>query len=717
MPNLKIGKTQASWLTGFQGQETNFRMVFVSVLPVNSLKYDITKDVVNCSELKTCTKCAENPSCSWSLQRQICVSTTHRPELLMVNMRAHCPQFTIIDSYINKIHLPFTYKVKVSNDVSGFVKYLSKSNIKCSLRGVTYNGTVSEVEDTINCESISNDNLGFDKQRLMIYYYSIVIDGVPLRIDDGVNNYFTVYNNHFCDVSEKTKHCVACSWDSEFNSFYYKRCSEANMCTGLFEYYDSRNATDFADTTTDDRYNKNITALQLSKSGPPSGACPDMMIQSVEPLTAPWSGGVTLVVTVKNHDVLSESRKVTVTVAGRDCVYPKTINSETISCTVGPPKNDYSARNPIQILYGPVHVTYGPLRLTSTQKFQFVYPELTDMSPTCGPVSGGTLLHITGRFLDFGSMANVFVGPADVPCELVARYEDRVMCVTGPADGPAVGAVTIVFDKFLRKKVGVNSTTTPPFKPLQFVYAGDPELDAKQPFSGIASGGTYIPVRGHHLACVRNATLYVDDPDGVRHYAGCAVRNDTFMECWSPALDPPRSLTPGAPAPLLNFGFRVRIADHTMDLSPQPDFPGYRLYADPAFTDFETDGRNVTINGRHLDRGYQPSVDLDIRLRNHKGTPCTVISTQRRQIVCVRPPSSPAEGELRDIYVTVGRELARTIKKKIINTDKRIEDGPLGVFEKFLLIVGILTGLCFMSLLAAAVYMVWNNKWDIRRYL
>jgi len=71
------------------------------------------------------------------------------------------------------MHLPSTYKVKVSNNMSGFLKYLGKSNITCSLKGVTYNGTVSEEEDTINCESISNDNLEFDK--LMIYHYSIHI--------------------------------------------------------------------------------------------------------------------------------------------------------------------------------------------------------------------------------------------------------------------------------------------------------------------------------------------------------------------------------------------------------------------------------------------------------------------------------------------------------------------------------------------------------------
>lgn len=603
----------------------------------------------------------------------------------MVNIRAYCPQFTIVDSFVDKMHLPSTYKVKVSNDVSGFVKYLGKSNITCSLRDVTYNGTVNEEAGTIDCESINNDTREFDnKQRLKIYSYSVVFDGVPLRIDDGVNNYFTVYNSHYCDITNKTKNCVACSWDSELNTFYYKRCSVSNTCTGLFEYHDRRNATAFVGTVADDSGSEDTVAL-LTKSGPPADACPDMAIQSVEPLSAPWSGGETLVITIKNHDVLSESRKVAVTVAGRDCIYPKTVNGETISCTIGSPNPDDSAT-------GPVHITYGPLRLTSAQKFRFVYPEPIALSPACGPVSGGTLLRITGHSLDASSTATVSVGAANVPCEVVARYEDRVLCVTGPSDRPSAGTVTVVFDKFLRRKVGVNSTTARLSEPpVQFVYAGDPVLDARQPFSGIASGGTYIPVHGRHLACVSNATLYVDDQDGVRHYAGCAVRNDTFMECRSPALDASRSTTAAA-ASSLNFGFQVHFAGHTLDLSPQPDFPGYRLYADPVFTDFETDGgRNVTINGRHLDRGYRPSVDLAIRLGNAKGTPCTVISTLRRRIVCVRPPSSPADGELREIYVTVGRELGRTVRKK----NNRLAGGPFGVFEALLmLLIGILAGVC-----------------------
>ncbi|XP_022177464.1 plexin-A1-like [Myzus persicae] len=666
--------------------------VLACISKVDSFKHDINKYAVDCSGFRTCTKCTENPSCSWSLKQQTCLKTTRRPGLLMVNIREHCPQFTIVDSFNYKIHLPFTYKVKVSNDVSGFVKYLGKSNITCSLRDITYNGTVNEEADTISCESMSNDSLEFDKQRLMIYHYSIAFDGVLLRIDNGINNYLTVYNSHYCNTSNKVKDCVACSWDLELNTFYYKRCSVGNTCTGLFEYYDHWNETASAGTAVNTGF------------GPPAGACPDMTIQSVEPLSAAWSGGATLVITIKNHDVLSESRKATVTVAGRNCVYPKTINGETISCTVGLPKPD-------DLATGPVHVTYGPLRLTSAQTFQFVYPELTSLSPACGPVSGGTLLHITGRFLDAGSTATVSVGSANVPCELIARYADRMLCVTGPSDGPVAGAVTVVFDKFLRRRVGVNSTTAPRSKSaVQFVYAGDPVLDAGQLFSGIASGGTHIPVRGRHLACVSNATLYVDDPDGVRHYAGCAVRNDTFMECGSPALDVPRSstsdATAAAAAPLLNFGFRVHFADHTLDLSPQPDFPGYRLYADPVFTDFETDGRKVTINGRNLNRGYRPSVDLAIRLRDAKGTPCAVINTQRRRIVCLRPPSSPADGDLREIHVTVGREFGRTVMKN----NNRLARGP---FEAFLLIVGILTGVCFMTFLIV-VYV--NNKCDIRRY-
>ncbi|XP_025191204.1 plexin-B2-like [Melanaphis sacchari] len=470
-------------------------LVFACISHVDSFSRDDDKGAVNCSRSRTCTKCAERPLCSWSLERQTCVDMTQKPELLMVNVRGHCPRLTAIDTFAYKTLLPFTYRVKISNDVSGFVKYLAKTNVTCTLKGVRFNGTVNEDADTIDCAAISNEHLGFGNQRLMIYHYSVEFDGVPLRFDDGVNNYFTVYNTHFCKVDYRAKDCVACSWESARNAFFYKRCSAGNACTGLFEYYDRQNTTAEGVRTSggrndDDYDDDDAPAAEQPADGlyePPADACgPDMTIESVEPLTAPWSGGTTLVITVKSHELLAEGRKATVTVAGRDCVYPKTVNGETITCTVGPPK-------PEDLAAGPVRVVYGPLRLTSDQTLRFIYPEPTALSPACGPVSGGTLLRIAGRFMDAGSTVTVSVGPANVPCELLARREDHALCLTGPADGPSAGSVTVVFDKSLRRTVGANDVIA------QFVYAGDPVLDARQPFAGIASGGTYVPVRGRHL--------------------------------------------------------------------------------------------------------------------------------------------------------------------------------------------------------------------------
>jgi len=618
-----------------------------------------------------------------------------------VNIRAHCPQLTAVDAFSYDTLLPFAYRVRVSNDQSGFVRYLAKTNVACSVMGTTYNGTVNEDEDTIECAAVDSDRLGFDKQRrrLAVYRYGVEFDGVPLRVDDGADNYFTVYNAQYCDgVARKTEGCVACFWHhrTSMMTSYYKRCSARNQCTGLFEYYDR---TSGGERNDDD---------DSAAAEPPAGACPEMTVRSVEPLTAPWSGGTTLVISVGNHELLAESRKVTVTVAGRDCVYPQTVNGQTITCTVGPPKPEDSPS-------GPVRVAYGPLRLTSAHEFRFLYPKPTALSPACGPVSGGTLLRIAGRSMDAGSTVTVSVGPADVPCEVLTRSEDHVLCATGPsADGrPVAGDVTVVFDKLLRRTVQSG----------RFAYAGDPTLSAQQPFAGIASGGTYLPVRGRHLSCVANATLYVDDPEGVRHYADCAVRNNTFMACRSPALDAvPRSSSSSSNASssaavLLNFGFRVRFAGHTVDLSPQPDFPGYRMYADPVFADFQTDGRNVIINGRRLDRGFRSNVDLTIRLRNAKGALCTVVDVQRRQIVCVQPSSDDRDDDLRELYVTVGLEFARTVKRKKNNKndDNDRSSGAFGAF--LLLIVGVLIGACFVSSLVGLIYVVWYKKCDIRRYV
>jgi len=193
---------------------------------------------------------------------------------------------------------------------------------------------------------------------------------------------------------------------------------------------------------------------RLLATVPASSGCNDVRIQSVEPLSGLWTGGQQIKLKVNNYVTLADGKgEVKVTVAGRDCVRPTMVDlrNNRITCLLTAASHDYMG--PLVEEQGPVVITYQASSLTveSTQTFRFVYPEITEIGPSCGPLTGGTLLTVRGRHLDAGSIVTIAVAVNDgvtppVPCEVVARHSDRILCLTGPSNRPATGTVSVVFD-------------------------------------------------------------------------------------------------------------------------------------------------------------------------------------------------------------------------------------------------------------------------------
>lgn len=52
----------------------------------------------------------------------------------------------------------------------------------------------------------------------------------------------------------------------------------------------------------------------------------------------------------------------------------------------------------------------------SKEKYRFVNPEITDLTPDSGPRSGGTLLHIIGKHMNAGSRIEAFISGR--PCKI-----------------------------------------------------------------------------------------------------------------------------------------------------------------------------------------------------------------------------------------------------------------------------------------------------------
>lgn len=540
----------------------------------------------------------------------------------------------------------YTVRVKVSNDTDGALgAMLRASNLTCRLN--EWNATAAVSADEIVCQISHNasDHSATPRSRpSSILYFSVAANGVPLQFDRIRDHYIIMYHNPCHANGTKPAHCASCFWDDDQYRYYCKWCSRDDRCSGTYQHCDVRRLSDLSRVTP-------VATVRVK--------CPAAHVQSIEPAYGPWAGGTTMRIAVSNHEILSENRLTRVTVAGRRCLLPTKVvgGGGTLKCTI-------TTTNATDLDEGPVEVTYVTedeslpnLTLQSDETFYFVDPEITSMRPTCGPTKGGTVLNIRGNFLDAGSAVRVFINE-NITCAVKSHGQNDVSCVTGPSDGPAAGLVKLEFDGYLSKYV---------HSPV-FHYTGEPTVAAGQRFSGIASGGTRLPVRGRYFTCIENPFVYVSY-NGIRHTGACQVTNDTYMECRSPKVNRPAPRT----ATALPFGFQADFDKKILLLEP-PGESDYELFPDPVVTDFDTDGRTVTINGHHLDQGY-PADDLSVQFPGHQVPWCNVTLVSAQQIVCLQsrpsperssPPSTPlVDGHGDDtILVSVGVNIAYEVKKK-----------------------------------------------------
>ncbi|KAE9521599.1 hypothetical protein AGLY_018003 [Aphis glycines] len=619
-------------------------MVLFSVCHIVQANHTTT---IDCSGLKRCQKCTgQGSSCVWSLERQACFADYGKKLSLAVRKITDCPRVTSATRVTYAAYLPFVYKVRVSNDVTEFMAFLEDVQVSCVVLDVTRPAQV--FNDTISCAPVGKSDLGFDRQRLMTYHCYVTFgDGdTILRLDDTADSYFAVYDEFYYGYPMDAESCVACAWDVGHYAYHYKWCSSRNVATGRYLYYVGHSDTDRnAAMPADDR---------LAATVPASSGCEDVRVRSVEPSSALWTGDVRISVTVSNHSILADGGEVRVTAAGR--------RSRATSPRFAGPGHVLRPRT--AYVSGPVTISYGASSLTveSAQTFRLVYPEITDVSPPCGPLTGGTLLTVRGRQLDAGSLVTVAVTAAEggvspsVPCEVVARYVDRILCLTGPSDRAAVGVVRALFDGKLRVQDG-------PDGPLTFAYGAEPALTAGPTVRGHRVRRHGRPVPRYGFTCVSDAVMYVDR-DGARRLAAghCRPVNDTFMVCATPRLDGPTGA--GGSPERLRFGFRVRHADgHVSDMPPQPDTDGYVAHSDPVLVDFSVSatGRTVMISGLDLGRGYQAADVAVVEFANNlSSVACNVTAITRRHIVCKTASPSDLHGAPA-LVVTIGDRFTRTV--------------------------------------------------------
>lgn len=617
----------------------------------------VRRDSVDCSVFRTCTKCAGQPACSWTMEKQICARRTPRAETqrtaavdrLTALDESDCPRFSAV-SRSAAAGVYFVYKVNISNDAMGFGAFLNNTVITCCLEtcdveGLSYN-------DQIVCMTAKRAPLSIftPTKRMVVYNFRVVFGNVTLRYDDEADNYFTVYNRDCGHTADEE--CATCAWTDAEYAYFLKLCSRRNPCTGSYRLYKKK-------------YADNSRRTVAVDNRPVRLACPDVIsVRSVNPLYALWSGRTTMMIRVVNHRILVENRTMAVTVAGRDCSDPWTLDEETVVCTVLPLSSDENPSEPPPD-EGPVLVTYvsSPgFTVTSSQTVKLVRPAVTAVRPSCGPSEGGTRLTVTGEYLNASRSVRVTIGDDNSTCQMVEPLsEDRITCVTGPGRVDAAGTVRVEFDggRFVADHRGPTIHT--------FEYADSVTPEPEQRFGGIASGGTAIPVRVSAVRCPYSATIDVLNGTAT---SDCNVITATYIVCPSPKIDLSK-LPPGPLPKTVAMRFSTAFAtEHSKPywLSGWRWFE-YVVYPDPVYADFELaagDRSALVINGRDLDRGTGVA-DVAVRFRrNSTGAACAVASMTRHEIVCESSvPRAVLEDLVRPgIVVTVGDSLSYELWKK-----------------------------------------------------
>ncbi|KAK8746915.1 hypothetical protein OTU49_016897 [Cherax quadricarinatus] len=263
--------------------------------------------------------------------------------------------------------------------------------------------------------------------------------------------------------------------------------------------------------------------------------CPTPRIDVIQPLAGPLEGGTLVAIEGSNLGLREEDVRGHIFIGDVPCHVHEYHVSVKILCRTGPAPNRAAAGS--QNLHFPVSVTTPAGTTKSTVKFTYTNVSVTGVWPSHGPVSGGTVLSISGRFLNVGSHVSAKLD--DLPCVVnkTQSSSQRLVCVTSRASASGdVGEEGEGLPRKVRTLVvtvdGARRTLNSPF-----TYTPDPRVLELKPRRSPWSGGRMLTVHGTQLDAIQAPRITVLLQDRILNSSGCRVLGPDQMECPSPPVD------------------------------------------------------------------------------------------------------------------------------------------------------------------------------------
>uniref|UniRef100_A0A8C1TUD8 Plexin b2a n=1 Tax=Cyprinus carpio TaxID=7962 RepID=A0A8C1TUD8_CYPCA len=193
--------------------------------------------------------------------------------------------------------------------------------------------------------------------------------------------------------------------------------------------------------------------------------CPPPKITDIVPRYGPMKGKISVTIKGSNLGIKQEDIK-RITVA-------------KVPCTHQPERYSVSTRYSMTAILDEcveVEVEGGKTGLSNVL-FTYRDPVPTAVSPSKGPAAGGTVITITGKYLDTASIDDISITVDKVPCK-VLTFGQEITCMTGPYNGQKIPS-----DKFLvNVKYGKDTS-----KELSgFEYSPNPKVTDYAPRAIIA---------------------------------------------------------------------------------------------------------------------------------------------------------------------------------------------------------------------------------------
>lgn len=239
---------------------------------------------------------------------------------------------------------------------------------------------------------------------------------------------------------------------------------------------------------------------------------------------------------------------------------------------------------------GPIIVKVADFRAESTKKYRFVDPKIKSISPTMGPMNGGTRLTIFGEHLNAGSDVQAFV--ENIPCQIILKENNRLECRTGGFKRKQRLRVIVKFDQ--RERI---------YEP-GFSYVDNPVIifEKDKPIRGIPAGGINVTIEGRNFDVIQDPQMYVLF-NGSKYTSPCNISSNDTMFCLTPNFheEPSFYEIDGRDANIrLQYGFLLDTVNYTAFNNTDDDHP-FLLFPNPQYDRFEDEVKKyksdyLTIN-------------------------------------------------------------------------------------------------------------------------